>query len=73
MTETDKNKYTNGKIYTVRCYDDVNLIYVGSTIQPLRKRWYEHRSGFINDKKQQNRLLFIKMKEIGIDKFYIEL
>jgi hypothetical protein len=72
MTENDINKYNNGKIYTLRCYDDVNLIYVGSTTQPLHKRWHAHKNSFNKDK-NQNRLLCIKMKEIGIDKFYIEL
>ena len=72
MTKNDNNKYNNGKIYTVRCHDDVNLIYVGSTCQPLHKRWYEHKSLF-NKSTNQNRLLFVKMNEIGIDKFYIEL
>ncbi len=72
MTENDFNKYNNGKIYTLRCYDDVNLIYVGSTTQPLHKRWHAHKNSFNKDK-NQNRLLCIKMKEIGIDKFYIEL
>ena len=40
MSEDKKpNKYNNGKIYTIRCRDDNNLIYVGSTVQPLYKRW----------------------------------
>ena len=33
------DNYKNGKIYTVRCKNDNSLIYVGSTIQPLFKRW----------------------------------
>ena len=38
------DKYKNGKIYTIRYKNDDSLIYVGSTIQPLFKRWYEHKS-----------------------------
>ena len=36
-------RYQRGKIYTVRCYDDDKLIYVGSTIQPLSVRMARHR------------------------------
>jgi len=34
------DKYKNGKIYTIRHKNDDSLIYVGSTVQPLFKRWY---------------------------------
>jgi len=37
------DKYKNGKIYTIRYKNDDSLIYVGSTIQPLFKRWYKHK------------------------------
>ena len=37
------NKYKNGKIQTIRFYDDNNLIYVGSTIQSLYKRFADHK------------------------------
>ena len=67
------NKYNNGKIYTIRCTDNNNLIYVGSTIQPLYKRWYEHKQLYNKEGKQYNKLLYIKMRELGFDKFYIEL
>jgi len=36
-------RYQRGKIYTIRCYDDDKLIYVGSTIQPLSTRMSGHR------------------------------
>jgi len=36
-------RYQRGKIYTIRCYDDDKLIYVGSTIQPLCVRMADHR------------------------------
>ena len=35
--------YSKGKIYTIRCKSDTTLIYVGSTIQPLAKRWGQHK------------------------------
>lgn len=35
--------YSKGKIYTIRCLTDKTLIYVGSTIQPLSKRWGGHK------------------------------
>lgn len=35
--------YSNGKIYTIRCYSNPNHIYVGSTTQPLSKRFGGHK------------------------------
>ena len=35
--------YSKGKIYTIRCRTDDNLIYVGSTIQPLSVRFANHK------------------------------
>ncbi len=54
------NKYNNGKIYTIRCKDDNNLIYVGSTIQPLYKRWNDHKE------------IIIKKTIKNITNYYIE-
>jgi len=39
-------RYKRGKIYTVRCYDDNNHIFVGSTIQSLSQRMARHRSDY---------------------------
>ena len=36
--------YSKGKIYTIRCRTDDDLIYVGSTIQSLSTRFAKHRS-----------------------------
>ena len=47
---SNDNKYNNGKIYTIRCHDDQNLIYVGSTVQPLYKRWHQHKINASNKK-----------------------
>ena len=68
------NKYHQAKIYTIRCTEDTNLIYVGSTIQPLYKRWHEHKRKHNNKNNlQYNTPYYTKMRELGIDKFYIEL
>jgi len=68
------NKYNNGKIYTIRCKEDNNLIYCGSTVQPLYKRWHQHKKKYNKENdKEYNKLLYVKMREIGIDCFYIEL
>ena len=72
MIKNDINKYNNGKIYTIRCRLDDNLIYVGSTIQPLYKRWFTHKSRLI-DPNFDNYILYQKMKEKGDETFYIEL
>ena len=60
--------YMNGKIYQI--LNSVNNeIYVGSTCQLLSKRFYEH-------KKNSDRLncdFYKLMRDIGKDKFYIEL
>ena len=70
MSEDKINKYNNGKIYTIRCRDDNNnnnnLIYVGSTVQPLYKRWHQHKTTYNKENdKQYNKLLYIKMRELG--------
>jgi hypothetical protein len=44
MTEIT-NKYHNGQIYTIRSYK-TDKFYIGSTIQPLHKRLYEHRKHY---------------------------
>ncbi len=60
--------------YTVRCKNDDSLIYVGSTIQPLFKRWFQHKQNLNNEK--FNMLLYQKMRETERKKMretYIEL
>ena len=71
---SNDNKYNNGKIYTIRCKEDNNLIYVGSTVQPLYKRWHQHKCNtYLEHSREYNKYLYIKMRELGIDNFYIEL
>jgi hypothetical protein len=35
--------YSNGKIYSIRFYENDKLIYIGSTIQPLAVRFSGHK------------------------------
>lgn len=41
----DINKYHNGKIYTIRSAQ-TDKYYIGSTTQPLYKRFYEHKRDY---------------------------
>ncbi len=63
--------YKNGRIYQIRntCDDDV---YVGSTCQALSKRMAWHRENRKATAKQ-HRPIYVKMKEYGVECFYIEL
>lgn len=61
--------YSRGKIYTIRCYNDNKLIYVGSTIQPLSKRWGEHK---VMSLKKPDRLIYKSINNEW-NKWYIEL
>ena len=64
------DKYKNGKIYTIRYKNDDSLIYVGSTVQPLFKRWHQHKSDV---KRKNNLILYQKISETNIEDWYIEL
>ena len=66
------DKYKNGKIYTIRYKNDNNLIYVGSTVGPLYKRFAVHKS-LSKEPEIENRLLYSKMKETDMKDWYIEL
>ena len=73
MTEENRiktNKYQKGKIYAVRNTDDDD-IYIGSTTQFLSKRLYDHKVNSTDT--TNNSLLYVKMREVGPNKFYIEL
>jgi hypothetical protein len=63
--------YNKGKIYTLRCRTDDNLIYVGSTIQALCERLAQHKCRG-NDNKNKNRLVYTTINNEW-DKWYIEL
>ena len=45
------NKYHNGKIYTIRS-PHTDKIYIGSTCQPLHKRFYKHKTKFNTSSKE---------------------
>jgi hypothetical protein len=63
------DKYKNGKIYTIRCKNDDTLIYVGSTVKPLFKRWHQHKTR-VNNEVYNNILLYQKIKETNIEDWY---
>ena len=69
MSRPGINKYQKGKVY--KLLNSVNdEVYVGSTCQKLlSKRMGKHRE----DALLHNSPVYKLMKEIGIDKFYIEL
>ena len=67
-----EKKFKNGKIYSIRCTTNEELIYIGSTCQPLYKRIYDHKAA-AKGNYFKNMLLYVKMNELGPDKFYIEL
>ena len=60
--------YKNGKIYSIRCYSDDTLIYIGSTTQTLSKRWGDHKDHF----KTGNHLPYHKLI-VDIKDWYIQL
>lgn len=67
--------YSKGVIYTIRYRNDDSLIYVGSTIQPLYKRWHQHKNTCFDDKnKKYDCNIYQKIRETNdIDNWYIEL
>jgi len=65
------NRYTNGKIYQIT--NNLNdMIYIGSTCLPLRKRWYNHKNE-MNYGKGSTRRLFQMAAQIGWDEMRIVL
>ena len=61
--------YNNGKIYKIVC-DVSDFIYIGSTCQPLCRRWIEHKSRI---KKNYKRKFYEYARTIGIEYFHIIL
>jgi hypothetical protein len=63
--------YNNGRIYTIRCLTDKTLIYVGSTIQALSKRFGFHKA---SSKTEINKnCLLYRTINGDWDNWYIEL
>ena len=63
--------YQNVKVYKILNTVDDDC-YVGSTTQPLSKRMAVHRRNMTAVAKH-DRLLYIRMRLLGVDNFYIEL
>lgn len=63
--------YKNAKIYVIKNHKN-ELVYVGSTTQPLYKRFSWHKKDMTRLKNQQ-RPLYKDMLEFGVEHFYIEL
>ena len=63
--------YQQGKIYTIRCRTDDTLIYVGSTMQSLSKRWGGHKV-HSKEESRKNRLIYTTING-DWDNWYIEL
>ena len=70
MAESSR-KYENGKIYCIKNYISSD-IYVGSTTQALSKRMEKHRAS-MNCERRGKGLLYQKMREFGVENFYINL
>ena len=65
------NKYTNGKIYTIRCHN-YDKYYIGSTVETLSQRLATHKRDYkryINNKRRY--VSSFKLIEMG--DYYIEL
>ena len=62
--------YDKARIYIIRNTVDDDT-YVGSTVARLSKRMSKHREDMRQDKRHSR--LYEKMRELGSDKFYIEL
>ena len=72
MTETDKNKYHNGKIYTIRSHM-TDKYYIGSTCSPLHKRFYEHKTKFKYETSNNLNNYYSSFELLKYDDVYIEL
>ena len=64
--------YQDGKIYTIRNKNDTSLIYVGSTTQPLFKRFYEDKSHSKSNSKSNTQCILYNSVEDWND-WYIKL
>jgi len=67
-----KNKYHNGKIYSIRSYS-TDKFYIGSTIQPLHKRLYHHKKDYVRFSINNKYHYVSSFEIIKLDDCYIEL
>ena len=72
MKMTENNINSVGKIYTIRCYDKPDFLYIGSTFYDLDKRFSSHLS---NARRKKHIKLYKAMSDDFniIDFWYIEL
>ena len=69
--QRNQKDYSKGKIYIIR--NSMNdMTYIGSTCQTLAQRMAQHRRG-MTIKQLQHLKLYQAMREMGKEKFYIEL
>ena len=63
--------YANGKIYCIRnSASNDDIVYVGSTAQPLSARMSQHRKTIVRHPEWK---LYKLMAEVGVEHFHIEL
>lgn len=62
--------YSKGKIYTIRNRNDINMVYVGSTIRPLCERLAKHK--YASKSHGNYTYLYIEVNN-DWDNWYIEL
>ena len=59
-------KYENGKIYSIRS-PNTDKIYIGSTCQPLSKRFHQHKMGWSLKKQRTAALIILDAKDAYIE------
>ena len=64
--------YSDGKIYAIRSYQ-TDQIYIGSTTQPLSKRFYEHKKSYERYIKDQKKAYISSFEIFKYDDCYIEI
>ena len=64
--------YSDGKIYAIRSYQ-TDQIYIGSTTQPLSKRFYEHKKSYERYIKDQKKAFISSFEIFKYDDCYIEI
>ncbi len=70
--ETERNRFKSGKIYTIRS-PHVEYYYIGSTCQPLCKRFHEHNQAYNSNSDLNKNSTIRSGKVIFWGDAYIEL
>lgn len=65
--------YQKGVIYGIRCHSKPNLLYIGSTIQPLYKRFHDHKNEYKRYKNNKKKTKSTSHLIIQYEDCYIEL